>query len=128
MIQEDVNSWTHLNQAMIQFFTENRDRIPMLGMISNMVEDTLVLMRRQYDWLELFDALIFSCELGINKPHREIYEICLQQLAVNPDECLFVDDSVANVDGAVAVGMHGLQFRTFNRFLRDLDEKFVITS
>ena len=86
----------------------------------------MVLMRRRYDWLELFDALIFSCELGINKPQREIYEICLRQLDMSPNECLFVDDSVANVEGALAVGMHGLKFDTFERFIKELDEKFVI--
>jgi len=39
-IQEDVNSWININQSMIRFITENRNRIPKLAMISNMVEDT----------------------------------------------------------------------------------------
>ena len=126
-IREDVNSWTHLNHAMLQFITERKNRIPKLAMISNMVEDTLVFMREHYDWLDLFDELVFSCELGVNKPEREIYEICLRKLLIPPSECLFVDDSAINVNGAIEVGMHGMQFKTYTQFMLDLDEKYCMT-
>ena len=126
IIQEDVNSWTHLNQVMLQYLGENRGRIPKLAMISNMVDDTLVLMRRQYKWLDLFDELVFSCELGVNKPEKEIYEICLQRLMISPGECLFVDDSQRNVNGAVEVGMHAIQFENFTQFLYEFEGRFRI--
>ena len=127
-IQEDVNSWTRLNQEMLQYLRGNRDRIPILAMISNMVDDTLIFMREHYDWLDLFDELVFSCELGVNKPEKEIYEICLQKLMIPPGECLFVDDSVKNVEGAIDSGMRAIQFTTFSQFLRDLDGKYLITA
>ena len=125
-IREDVNSWTHLNHAMLQFITERKNRIPKLAMISNMVEDTLVFMREHYDWLDLFDELVFSCELGVNKPEREIYEICLRKLNISPHECLFVDDSRINVKGAKDSGMRAIQFNNFSQFLHDFEEKFFI--
>ncbi len=126
-IQEDVASWTHLNESMLQFITESKDKIPKLAMISNMVDDTLVFMRRHYDWLDLFDELIFSCELGVNKPDREIYEICLRKLMIPPRDCLFVDDSAKNVRGATESGMYALQFKSFSQFMLELDEKFYMT-
>ena len=126
-IQEDVASWTHLNESMLQFITENKDNIPKLAMISNMVDDTLVFMRRHYDWLDLFDELTFSCELGVNKPDREIYEICLRNLMIPPSECLFVDDSAKNVSGAIESGMYAIQFENFPQFILELDEKFSMT-
>jgi HAD superfamily hydrolase (TIGR01509 family) len=91
-----------------------------------MVEDTLVLMRRRYDWLDLFDELVFSCELGVNKPEREIYEVCLRRLDVDPNECLFVDDSAKNVQGAIEVGMHTIQFENFPQFMLELDQKYSL--
>ena len=124
LIQEDVNSWTFINQSMIRFISDNRNRIPKLAMISNMVEDTLVLMRRQYNWLDLFDELVFSCELGINKPEREIYEVCMSRLSVEPDECLFVDDSTKNIQGALDVGMHSIHFKSNSQFMLEFDQKF----
>jgi putative hydrolase of the HAD superfamily len=128
IIHEDVNSWTHLNQEMLFYLRENRDRIPKLAMISNMVDDTLVYMREHYDWLDLFDELVFSCELGVNKPEKEIYSTCLQKIDVPPSECLFVDDSPKNVDGAIRVGMQAIQFVDYPQFVLELEEKVVMTS
>ena len=127
LIQEDVKSWTHLNEAMIQFITESRPKIDKLAIISNMTRDTLAFMRRHYDWLDLFDALSFSCEVGKNKPDREIYEACLCKLKICPNECLFVDDSVKNVKGALELGMAAIQFKTFSEFIQELDGKYWMT-
>jgi len=124
LIRQDVKSWTQINEAMIQLITECRSKVHKLAIISNMTQDTLVLMRRQYHWLGLFDELCFSCELGITKPGREIFEMCLQNLKVRPNECLFVDDSERNVRGAMVTGMHTVLFKTFSEFMLELDEKF----
>jgi putative hydrolase of the HAD superfamily len=127
LVQEDVKSWTHLNEPMIQFITEGRSRIHKLAMISNMTHDTLAFMRAHYTWLELFDELCFSCEVGINKPDKEIYNTCLQELKLSRNECLFVDDSVKNVQGALEFGMHAIHYKNFSEFVLELDEKFCIT-
>ena len=127
LIQEDVKSWTQINELMIQFITDSRSKIHKLAIISNMTRDTLVFMRSHYSWLELFDELCFSCELGKNKPDREIYETCLRKLKVCPGECLFVDDSMRNVKGAMELGMHAILFTNFSEFMLELDEKFCIT-
>ena len=126
LIQEDVKSWTQLNEAMIQFITESRSKIHRLAMLSNMTRDTLAFMRKHYSWLELFDALCFSCELGIKKPGREIYETCLKKLEISPNECLFVDDSERNVKGAMEAGMPAIYFTTFSEFMLELDEKYSL--
>ena len=60
----------------------------------------------------LFDATVFSCEVGISKPDPRIYELCCEQLGVGPADCLFVGDG-ANYElpGAEKVGMTALQLR-----------------
>ncbi len=127
LIQEDVRSWTHINEPMIQFITESRGKIHKLAMISNMTSDSLAFIKKHCHWLELFDELILSCEIGINKPDRQIYEACLRRLNVCPNECLFVDDSLENVKGAMESGMHAIQFETFSEFKLDLSGKYCIT-
>lgn len=57
-----------------------------------------------------FDALVFSNVVGLRKPDPAIYLHSANLLGVAPGECLFVDDRLANVDGAVATGMAGLHF------------------
>jgi putative hydrolase of the HAD superfamily len=60
----------------------------------------------------LFDATVFSCEVGIAKPDPRIYEICCERLGVRPDECLFVGDGANDeLPGAERVGMTAVQLR-----------------
>lgn len=127
LIQEDVKSWTDINHSMIQFLKENRSKVYKLAIISNMTRDTLVFMRDHFDWLELFDELIFSCDLGINKPDKRIYEACLNKLDLPPYECLFVDDSASNIKGALEAGINTIHFKSFPEFLLELSEKFSLS-
>ena len=62
------------------------------------------------DLFATFDGLIFSSDYKICKPCREIFEILLERYDLNPEECLFVDDLPANIQGAAAVGIKGYQF------------------
>jgi putative hydrolase of the HAD superfamily len=57
-----------------------------------------------------FDGLIFSGPLHLTKPDPRIFEHVLNTYHLTADECLFIDDSKLNVDGAEAVGIHGYLF------------------
>ena len=56
----------------------------------------------------MFDAVIRSDEVGLRKPEPEIYLLAAERLGLRPEECVFVDDMLANVEGARAVGMVGM--------------------
>jgi putative hydrolase of the HAD superfamily len=54
----------------------------------------------------LFDSTVFSCEVGLVKPQREIYELSLCQLGLGAAECLFVGDGGSHeLEGAREVGL-----------------------
>ena len=128
LIQQDVESWTRINDSMITFIKEIRRKIYNLSIISNMTEDTLAYIRAGFKWLELFDELIFSCEFGTNKPDVGIYKDCLKKIELSPAECLFVDDSAENIKGAAAVGMHTIHFKSFDTFMATFNEKFSMVT
>ena len=59
-----------------------------------------------------FDALSFSCMLGVRKPDPAIYRQALTQLALTPQECVFVGDGGGReLSGAAALGMHAIRLR-----------------
>lgn len=64
-----------------------------------------------------FDALIFSCEVGIAKPDAEIYIHTLEKLAIKPEEAIFIDDKKENIDAAEKLGIHGVLFDTADRVI-----------
>ncbi|MGV7223122.1 MAG: HAD family hydrolase [Nitrospinales bacterium] len=127
LIQEDVKSWTQINDPMIQFIKESRGKLCKLAIISNMTRDTLEFMKKHFHWLDLFDELIFSCEFGKNKPDTSIYEACLRRIEIPPQECLFVDDSEKNVEGAMESGMKVIHFKSFLQFRLELDQNYHLS-
>lgn len=50
------------------------------------------------------DELYFSCECGIMKPDPAIFRFMLEQERLSASECVFIDDSPANVAAARALG------------------------
>ncbi len=69
----------------------------------------------------LFDAIVLSGEVGVMKPDPCIYQIALERLEVKAEQAAFIDDFQHNIDGAQAVGMHGIHFRNPEQLVADLE-------
>jgi epoxide hydrolase-like predicted phosphatase len=54
---------------------------------------------------ELFDAWVISSEVGLRKPDPAIYELTAERLALQPADCVIVDDLGGNLKPARALGM-----------------------
>jgi putative hydrolase of the HAD superfamily len=57
---------------------------------------------------ELFDQVVISGEVGIRKPDPDVFVLAARRLGLEPQECVFVDDTEGNVEAARSVGMTGL--------------------
>lgn len=69
--------------------------------------------REQFaDILGHFDRLVLSYEVGVRKPHADFFRHCLRHAEAKPEECVFIDDLQANIDGARQVGMKGVVYST----------------
>jgi epoxide hydrolase-like predicted phosphatase len=89
------------------------------GLISNAWNDLRDYIIR-HKFHDAFDEMIISAEVGVTKPDARIYHIALEKLNVRPEEAVFVDDFIENVDGCKAIGMHGIHFRSLEQTLSDL--------
>jgi putative hydrolase of the HAD superfamily len=58
----------------------------------------------------LFDGKLISCDVHTVKPCQRIYHLFTEKFSLNPEECIFIDDSPANVAGAAACGWQGIVF------------------
>lgn len=74
---------------------------------------------RYYPFFELFDGKIVSYEHQEVKPERKIYEILLEKYQLDPKECVFIDDTLANIHTALEFGMEGVHF-FHNNHMMDL--------
>ncbi len=111
----DVRMWISQNPAMIAWQLAVMQRGLLTAILSNMGDDVLAAVEREFTWLSRFDVLVWSCQLGIIKPEPGIYRYALEKLGTRPEEALFLDDRPANIEAAVALGMQGLVFTTVDR-------------
>ncbi|MGH7023469.1 MAG: HAD-IA family hydrolase [Caulobacteraceae bacterium] len=70
--------------------------------------------------MALFDAVIESSKVGARKPAPAIYRMMCDALAVDPTDCLYLDDLGINCKGAAAVGMRAIKVVSEAQALADL--------
>lgn len=72
---------------------------------------------------EYFDGLVVSCDIHIVKPDIRIYRYLLETYGLAPEECFFIDDMAANVEGARKAGISGAVFDgDFEEIRKKLEE------
>ncbi len=60
-----------------------------------------------------FDQVINSEMAGVKKPNPFIFELALRKAATSPDRSIMIGDSLeADIQGAIAVGLHVLHFNS----------------
>lgn len=65
-----------------------------------------------------FDGTIISADEGVMKPGAEYYLRALNRFGLKAEECFFVDDVPANIEGALFCGIPGAIFRGDAKLLR----------
>jgi putative hydrolase of the HAD superfamily len=74
-----------------------------------------------------FDVIVTSYHARLAKPERAIYELCAKQLKLDTSECLMVDDSYYNCEGARVAGMEAIEYTDLDNFKKTL-AKFLADS
>ncbi len=94
---------------IVSLLRELRERGYKVALISNCFLEEAEAIRASV-LASCFDVMMLSCEQGVQKPEREIFERCLAELAVAPEECLYVGDGGSQeLETARSFGMQTLQ-------------------
>ena len=91
--------------------------------LSNWSEQTFQLVRDQFEFLDWFDGILLSSQVGVTKPDARIFAELGRRFGLDLATTLFIDDNPPNVDGARAAGLQAVRFTsgaTLREDLRDL--------
>lgn len=116
----DAQLWTTQNPAMLAWQLQLKQRGLLTAILSNMGDSVLENMKREFDWLSRFDVLVWSYQLRMAKPDPAIYRHVLKELGTRPEETLFLDDKLVNIQAARALGIQAIEFSTVERLRADL--------
>tara|TARA_B100000029_G_scaffold8639_1_gene9172 strand:- start:565 stop:1158 length:594 start_codon:yes stop_codon:yes gene_type:complete len=68
--------------------------------LSNWSAETFLGMTDDYPFLKLFDGLLISGEDKLIKPDHAIYQLARDRFNLNPEETVFIDDKLENIQAA----------------------------
>jgi epoxide hydrolase-like predicted phosphatase len=105
---ERLFAGVHPDEAMLEAVRRAHDAGVRTAVISNSWGSTSYDVA---DWRPLFDAMVISGEVGLNKPQPEIFELALSEIGLPASACVFVDDLKENIAGAEALGITGILHR-----------------
>lgn len=110
--------------ALAEDFTWNTDRYAWYGDVDGFLAAWQKRMRigvlsdampsflrvaRAHDVHGRFEEIVISTAVGATKPDARMYAAICKKMHVSPEDCLFVDDKICNLQGAIAFGMHAVQ-------------------
>ena len=95
---------TFLLSNISKYFCEHADEIPILKKI---------------------DGKVMSGTIGMVKPNREIFDYLCNQFEISPNESIFVDDRIDNIEGALACGFKGYVFDGYAEILKAYLDKIL---
>lgn len=75
----------------------------------------------KFAYEELFSNCLYSYEVGIKKPNKEIFKKLLKQMHEKAENCLFIDDSLENIYAAKQLGFTTIQFTNATQLRTDLE-------
>jgi 2-haloacid dehalogenase len=70
-----------------------------------------------------FRDIVVSADENLVKPDSAIYRLCLERNGLAADDCIFIDDSPANIETANVLGIDGVLFTDPDTLRCDLGER-----
>ena len=96
----------------VALLAELREAGVPLYALSNWAVETFVLVRDRFPFLDWFDGILLSGEIGITKPDARIFEELCTRFGLDPATTVFIDDNPPNVEGAQAAGLQAVWFES----------------
>lgn len=112
------NAWNAMllsfREKSLEFLDRLKDRYP-IYLLSNTNQIHLNSFyeiyhqkERKSSFEQIFTKAFYSFEIGLRKPDLDCYEWVLNDLQIDPENSLFIDDSINNIHGAQKAGLQTL--------------------
>ena len=107
--QSKIECFEHIHPEIVPFFKALKEKNIKIGLITNCYSEERDVIKNIIFW-DYFDSACMSCELGMKKPDVNIFKKCMNDLSVEPEECLYIGDGGSfELETARTLGMNPIQ-------------------
>lgn len=97
-------------EGMWEYVKELKDRGYGIYLLSNASHRCLNEYFETFEVSKYFDGKVVSAFINRVKPEKDIFEYLINKYNLKKEECVFIDDAIQNVDGAIFNGIEALVF------------------
>ncbi|HEY3403074.1 MAG TPA: HAD family phosphatase [Ohtaekwangia sp.] len=116
--QETINGSLQETVDILSHFKNNSNH--RLYALTNWSDQTFPWALDNFEFLHWFEGIVVSGVEKSRKPFPEFYRILFDRYKVVPQQALFIDDNIKNIEGAKAVGLHTIHFESPQKLRADL--------
>lgn len=88
--------------------------------LTNWSAETFPIALNRFEFLHWFEGIIVSGEEKTRKPFNEIYHLTLNRFKIIPENAIFIDDNLRNIEAANTIGIHGIHFKSPEELIQQL--------
>ncbi|MFB9058223.1 HAD family hydrolase [Mariniflexile ostreae] len=93
--------------------------------LTNWSQETFPIALERFEFLKWFEGIVVSGDEKTRKPFKAIYDITLKRFKIKPDQAIFIDDNLRNVEAANTLGIHGIHFKTPELLIQQLEKNNI---
>ena len=112
-MKDYIENYLTLDSGFINFAETYHKKYDFV-LLSNDVSEWSSYITEYYQLNKYFKHKIVSGDVKCRKPDIKIYELALERISKSPDECVFIDNSVKNLEVAGELGMQTILFNRDN--------------
>ena len=106
--------------GMVEIIQDLKSRGVGVYGLTNWPAATFTEARRRFRTLAGIDNYVVSSSVKLAKPEPAIYELLIRKYNLKPQECVFIDDRIDNVNAAKALGISGIVYPGSANQLQDI--------
>ena len=123
--------WTEMFDGHIQGTLDILNRLKekdqhRLLALTNWSGETFPTARKLFPFLSLFEGIVVSGDEKLIKPDHRLYQILFERYQIDPQDSVFIDDSLPNVKSAKQLGMTALHFDNSDKLAVELSTLGII--
>jgi putative hydrolase of the HAD superfamily len=91
-----------------------------LVILSDHAREWIAYIQTVHPFLQMFSPCFFSFDLQQTKRYPSTFQRVVRTLNRDPRECLFIDDSLVNIQAAQSIGLPSIQFTSARALVGEL--------
>ena len=104
--------WQHIFspvQPMIDLLPQFKLKYQLV-LLSNTNALHMQYIEKEYPFFHYFNHIVYSYEIGMIKPEKQIFQYTLNKIGCDANECVFIDDTDENIRSAEECGIRSYRF------------------